>query len=91
MSNKISIPNIVNIYHEHIDTDMRSLLSLLAPTIINGNNAEKDIEIIDILKKHNVLDKMLKNLESNFPNGRKKYSILLDNTEWIEGYVIGTS
>ena len=51
-----------------------------------------DEKLILSLTKHNCLKKMRKNLRDNFEKDKvRKYRILLDNGNWIEGFKIGNN
>lgn len=85
--NKIKIKEVKVLF----DDPSKNIINFNFLSCIIKSNGEIDRELIKDLKKYKCLEKMKKNLKDNCNNKKvKRYCILLNNGEWVEGHKIGT-
>ena len=83
-------PKIENISFVYDKISNVSRFSLLEAVL--KSNGEIDKKLIKDLEKNDCLDRLKKNLKANYKKSKiRRYRILLDNGNWVEGRVIGKS
>ena len=85
--NKIKIKEVKVLF----DDPSKNIINFNFLSCIIKSNGEIDRELIRDLEKYKCLKRMRENVKNNHNNKKvKRYCILLNNGEWVEGHKIGT-